>query len=167
MQTIVIGEVLKPQGVRGEIKIKPYVDDISDIKRVEKLYISGKEYKVIACRVDYSAAYLVLFGIADRDAAELLRGAKVEAMRSDFPEPDEGRYYIVDIIGCTVVSENGETLGEICDVISAHTDIFAINCADGEYLFPVADGVLKNVDIRNKRITVNGERIRQVWIKQD
>lgn len=167
MQTIVIGEVLKPQGVRGEIKIKPYIDDISDIKRIKKVYISGKEYKVIACRVDYSAAYLALFGIADRDAAELLRSAKVEALRSDIPEPDEGRYYIVDIIGCTVVTENGKILGTISDVTSAHTDIFTIDCADGEYLFPVADGVLESVNIENKRISVNDKRIRQVWIKQD
>ena len=85
--TIIIGEVLKPQGVRGEIKIKPYIDDFADIRNFKTLFIAGKEYKVLACRTDPSAAYLALSGIADRDAAELLRGKEVEALRSEAPAP--------------------------------------------------------------------------------
>ena len=167
MQTITIGEVLKPQGVRGEIKVKPYIDDITDYKRIKKVFIADKEYKVLACRVDYSAAYLALSGIADRDGAELLRGKEVKALRSDKPEIQEDRYYIVDIIGCKVETEKGIDLGEIIDVTSAHTDIFTLKSQNGEYMFPVAEGVIESVDIENKLIIVNEKRIRQVWVKQD
>lgn len=165
--TIIIGEVLKPQGVRGEIKIKPYIDDIADIKRFRTLYIKGKEYKVLACRTDASAAYLALSGIADRDAAEPLRGAEIEALRSEAPAPAEGRYYIVDVIGCKVFTAEGRELGEISDVTSAHTDIYTLREGETEYLFPAADGVIEAFDVENKRITVNEKRLRQVWIRQD
>lgn len=128
--TIIIGEVLKPQGVRGEIKIKPYIDDFADIRNFKTLFIAGKEYKVLACRTDPSAAYLALSGIADRDAAELLRGKEVEALRSEAPAPAEGRYYIVDVIGCRVYTAEGKDLGEIADVTSAHTDIYELRAGD-------------------------------------
>ena len=73
-QTIVIGQVLKPQGVRGEVKVKPLLDDAADIKHIPRVTIAGKEYKVLSARCDASFAYLGLAGVADRDAAELLRG---------------------------------------------------------------------------------------------
>ena len=73
-QNIVIAQVLKPQGVRGEVKVKPLLDDIADIKRIPRVTIAGKEYKVLSARCDASFAYLGLAGVADRDAAELLRG---------------------------------------------------------------------------------------------
>ena len=55
-ETIVIGEVLKPQGVRGEIKVKPLLDDAADMRSFKKVYIGGKEYKVLSCRTDAQAA---------------------------------------------------------------------------------------------------------------
>ena len=165
--TIIIGEVLKPQGVRGEIKIKPYIDDFADVKNFKTLFIAGKEYKVLACRTDPSAAYLALSGIADRDAAELLRGKEVEALRSEAPAPAEGRYYIVDVIGCRVYTAEGKDLGEIADVTSAHTDIYELRAGDAQYLFPAADGVIEEIDVERKKIVVNEKRLREVWIKQD
>lgn len=164
--TIIIGEVLKPQGVRGEIKIKPYIDDIADMKRFKTLFLCGKEYKVLACRVDASAAYYALNGIADRDAAELLRGASVEALREEVPAPPEGRYFIVDIIGCKVVDERGVLWGEISDVLPAHTDIFVMKNGGREYMFPAADGVIVATDIGSKTITVQSERLLQVMVEQ-
>ena len=119
---IVIGEILKPQGIRGELKIKPLLDDAALIKKFKKVYIGGAEHKVLSARVDPNAAYLALSGVADRNAAELLRGKEVEALRADAPALEEGRYYIVDVIGCAVVTNSGERLGEIVDILSAHTN---------------------------------------------
>ena len=82
---IVIGEILKPQGIRGELKIKPLLDDVALVKKFRKVYIGGAEYKVLSARYDTGAAYLALSGVADRNAAELLRGKEVEALRADAP----------------------------------------------------------------------------------
>ena len=123
---IIIGEVLKPQGIRGEVKIKPLVDDVSDLKSVKKVFIGDAEYKILSARADAQAAYLALSGVADRNAAELLRGKEVLADRADLPALEEGRYYIVDILGCTVVTEKGKRLGEIADILPAHTDIYVL-----------------------------------------
>ena len=164
--TIVIGEVLKPQGVRGEIKVKPLLDDAADMRSFKKVYIGGKEYKVLSCRTDAQAAYLALSGIADRDAAELLRGKEIEALRADAPALEEGRYYIVDIIGCAVVTEKGKRLGEIADILPAHTDIYVMREGDKEYMFPAAEGVLLDVDVEKKIVTVSEKRIGEVLVEQ-
>ena len=164
--TIVIGEVLKPQGVRGEIKVKPLLDDVSDVKNFRQVFIGGASYKVFSARFDAAAIYFVLSGIADRDAAELLRGKEVEVFRSELPSPEEGRYYIVDIIGCEVVSEKGERFGEIADVLPAHTDIYVLKDGEKESMFPAADGVVLDVDVENKRLIVDKKRLLQVLVQQ-
>ena len=159
---IVIGEVLKPQGIRGEVKIKPLIDDVSDLKSVKKVFIGDTEYKILSARADAQAAYLALSGVADRNAAEFLRGKEVLADRADLPALEEGRYYIVDILGCVVVTEKGKRLGEIADILPAHTDIYV----DKEYMFPAAEGVLLDVDVEKKIVTVSEKRIGEVLVEQ-
>ena len=165
-ETIVIGEILKPQGVRGEVKVKPLLDDAANMRHFKKVYIGGKEYKVLSCRADAQAAYLALSGVADRDAAELLRGKQIEALRADAPALEEGRYYIVDIVGCDVIADSGERLGQIADVIPAHTDIYVLHNGEKEGMFPAADGVILEVDTESKIITVDKKRFFEVFAEQ-
>lgn len=109
MARLVIGEVLKPQGIRGEIKIKTYTDENTAVKNFRRVFIGGEEYKVLSFRTGESGfAFLGLRGVPDRNAAELLRGKEVEAERDDAPPLDEGTYYIVDLIGCEVSDESGK-----------------------------------------------------------
>ena len=166
-EQIVIGEVLKPQGIRGEVKVKPLVDDPADLKKVRKVFIGGAEYKVLSARTDAQAAYFALSGVADRNAAELLRGRQVLADRADLPALEEGRYYIVDVIGCTAVTENGERLGEIADILPAHTDVYVWLDGARETMFPAAEGVILDVDIENKTIVLCARRFAQVAVEQD
>lgn len=163
---IVIGEVLKPQGIRGEVKVKPLVDDVSDLKTVKRVFIGDTEYKILSARADAQAAYLALSGVADRNAAELLRGKEVLADRADLPALEEGRYYIVDILGCAVVTENGIRLGEIADILPAHTDIYVLKEGDKEFMFPAAEGVILSVDTEKKTVTVSEKRIGEVLVEQ-
>ena len=165
-QNIVIAQVLKPQGVRGEVKVKPLLDDIADIKRIPRVTIAGKEYKVLSARCDASFAYLGLAGVADRDAAELLRGKEVEAAREDVPAPAEGRAFIVDVIGCTVCTEEGEPLGKVTNVLPARTDIFVMEREGREWMFPAADGVIVEIDVERGAVTVGKKRFAEVAVEQ-
>lgn len=165
-EKIVIGEILKPQGIRGEIKIKPLLDEPEQVRKFRKVYVEGTEFKVLSARCDASAAYLALSGIADRNAAELLRGKQIEVLRADAPALQEGRYYIVDMIGCGVYTETGERLGEIADVLPAHTDVYVLRDGKKEWMFPAAEGVVADVDVENKKITVNKVRFLQVAVEQ-
>ena len=91
---------------------------------------------------------------------------EVLAARQDLPALEEGRYYIVDIVGCTVCSEEGEELGVIADVLPAHTDVYVLRSGDKEYMFPAADGVVTEVDVEGGRITVSKKRLGEVMVEQ-
>ena len=93
MERLLIGEVLKPQGIRGELKVKTFTDTPYDVKKFGTVYIDNTAYKILSFRVGPDgAAYLGLRGIPDRNAAELFRGKKIEGDREDAPELEEGRF---------------------------------------------------------------------------
>lgn len=157
-----IATVLKPQGIRGEIKVKALTDSASDLSSFPRVFIDGNEYKILKARPQGDCAYLTLKGVADRNAAELLRGKEILAARADAPELPEDRFYIVDVIGCAVVTEEGKRLGSICEITPAKTDIYVVE-ADGKKIpFVAAAGVIVAVDVERKLLTVNEKKFSEV-----
>lgn len=157
-----VAVILKPQGIRGELKVKAMTDTSEDLAAFKKVIIDGEEYSVLSLRAQGGYAYINLKGCADRDSAEFFRGKEIEVARADMPELPEGRYYITDLIGCEVVNERGETLGTVTDVTPAKTDIFTILRGEKSIMFPAADGVITDVDAEGGKITVNGKRFKEV-----
>lgn len=163
-EKLTIATVLKPQGIRGEVKIKVFLDDGEDIKSFKRVFVGGEEYALLSVRAQGEFAYVALRGIADRNAAELLRNKDIEVYRSELPEPPEGRYYIADLIGCEVVTSSGEVIGEVISVTPAKTDIYTLQTPKGELSFAAADGVIESVDVQNKKIIVNKKRFKEVSV---
>ncbi len=162
---MIIGEVLKPQGIRGELKIKTYTDTPEDVKSFGTVYIDGKSYKILSFRADgKGAAYLGLRGIPDRNAAELFRGKKIEGEREDAPELEEGRYYIVDMIGLSCESEEGEFLGTLTDVQLLSSDIYTLEKDGKKILFPVVNGVVLMVDMANRKLIVDRKKFDEIAV---
>ena len=106
-ENLIVGTILKPQGIRGELKVKPYTDSPEDFKEFKNLYLDGEKRRVLSVRVGDGMVFLGLSGVPDRNAAELLRGKNLELDRDEAPEPEEGRYYIVDLLGLAVVTRRG------------------------------------------------------------
>ena len=164
MNTLTVGLVLKPQGIRGELKVKPYTDSAEDFRAFSRVFLEGREYKVLSVRTGGGAVYLGLKGVADRNAAELLRGQEITIPRDEAPEPEEGRYYIADLLGLSIVTETGKVLGTLKDVRQAATDIYTLYDGARDILFPVADGVVLAVDRAAGTITVNEKRFYEVAV---
>ena len=100
----------------------------------------------------------------DRNAAELLRGKKLEGARENAPELEEGRYYIVDILGLVCVSEEGETLGVVKDVASLASEVYTLEKDGKEILFPAVKGVVVKVDLEGGNLVVNKKRFDEVAV---
>lgn len=159
---LTVAVILKPQGIRGEVKVKALTDTADDLKAFEKFIIDGEEYSVLSVRARGEFAYVTLRGVADRNAAELLRGKNMEAEREEMPAPPAGRYYIADLTGCAVVNERGDFLGEVSYITPARTDVYTLVKNGKEISFAAADGVIADVDVASKKITVNGKRFKEV-----
>ncbi len=165
MERLIIAEVLKPQGIRGELKIKTFTDYPEDVKAFKTVYIDDKPYKILSFRVGTDgAAYIGLRGIPDRNAAELFRGKLLQGERDDAPALEEGQYYIVDIIGLSCETEEGEVLGKVTDVSTLSSDIYTIEKAGKKILFPAVKGVVKRVDIENGKLIVDKEIFDQISV---
>lgn len=160
--TLTIATVLKPQGIRGEIKVKALTDSAEDLRSFPRVFIDGEEYKVLAVRPAGDCAFVTLRGIADRNAAELLRGKDIVALREDAPELPEDTFYLVDVLGCEVVTEKGKRLGTIIDITPAKTDIYVVEGEGKRITFVSADGVIEDIDVDGKKVTVNKKRFDEV-----
>ena len=165
MERLIIGEVLKPQGIRGELKVKTFTDFPEDIKEFGTVYIDDKPYKILSFRVGPDgAAYIGLRGIPDRNAAELMRGKKLEGDREDAPPLEEGRYYVVDILGLNCETEEGVFLGVVKNIVNLSSDVYTLEKDGKEILFPSVNGVIVKVDIDGGKIVVNKEKFDQIAV---
>ena len=164
MQDILkIGIIVKPQGIKGEVKIQPLTDDINRFANLKKVIIDGAVYTVQRAVIGGGMVILSLSNITDRNVAETFRGKYICVQREDAVTLPKDNYFIVDIIGCKVVTDQDENVGTVTDVTSAKTDIFTLSCPDGKVLrFPFLKDLVKSVDIENKLIKVCSKRLQEV-----
>ncbi|MBE5734230.1 MAG: 16S rRNA processing protein RimM [Clostridiales bacterium] len=167
-ETLKIGLIVKPQGIRGEVKVQPLTDDINRFKNLKEVLIDGAKYRVLSSTIGGNVVFLAFSGINDRNQAEMLRGKFLCVTRENALPLEEGRYFIVDIIGCKIVTENCDCVGEVIDVFSARTDIFTVRCEDGRIMrFPFLLDTVKKVDVNAKIITVDKKRLGEVSCYED
>lgn len=166
--TLKIGLIGKPHGIKGELRVTPLTDDPARFKRLKKVIIKDKIYGVNGARVAADAVYLSLSGVTDRNAAELLRGEFLLVERSDALPLEEYSYFIADIIGCKIVTETGGYIGDVKEVTSAKTDYFTAVGADGRTLrFPFLKDMLVKVDVAAKTITVKEKRFSEICVYEN
>lgn len=160
-QFLRVGVITSPHGVRGEAKVFPTTDDP---KRFEKLgeVIIRKNDTEIKTKVDgvRYANHLIIVKFACFDAPEEVRGflqADVMIDRKDAVPLEEGEYYIADLIGMKVISDEGKELGMLKDVLqTGANDVYIVNGENGkELLFPVIPDCIKKVDLENNIVTVH------------
>ncbi len=157
-----IGVIVKPQGIKGDVKVQPLTDDINRFKNLKEVLIDGQKYHVSNVSIGGGMVFMELSGITDRNTAELFRGKFLCVKREDAIPLEEGRYFIADIIGCKVMTEKN-TVGEIIDVTSSRTDVITVRCEDGKIMrFPFLKDLVINVDIVNKIFAVKGKRLSEV-----
>jgi 16S rRNA processing protein RimM len=156
-----IGYVLKPQGIKGEIKVDPVSSDPRRYKQLDKIYIDFEENKQIyiveRTRIADRFVFLKLRGIESRDDAENLRGREILIREEDLIQPAENEFFIHDLIGCQVVTSEGQIIGILRNVMQlGSNDVYAVENNSGEeILIPAIKDVVKRVDVANKRITIH------------
>ena len=147
------GEIVNTHGVRGEVKIMPWTDTPEFLRAVKTLYIDGKPVRVLASRVHKGALLASLEGVEDFNAAMRLKGRRVYMDRDDAPlEP--GRFFIQDIIGARVVTESGEEIGTLREVIDAPAGMVYVVRGETEHLIPAVDEFVLRTDADAGLITV-------------
>ncbi|MBE7081451.1 MAG: 16S rRNA processing protein RimM [Clostridiales bacterium] len=161
--TLKIGLVLKPQGIKGQLKVQPLTDDINRYKNLKEIIIDQKVHKVTGTIISGQTVFIDLFGVNDRDTAETFRGKFLHVKREDAIALEEGRYFVVDLIGCDVITKEQGVIGKIIDIFSSRTDVITVKCSDGRILrFPFLKDLVEKVDIEKKQFIVLDKRLSEV-----
>lgn len=144
-----IGKIVNTFGIKGEIKIYPYVDYIMDLKY---FYVDDNKMEIEKCRTQKNLVIVKIKGIDDINVVEKLKGKFVSVYEEDLPSLPEGTYYIKDLIGLDVITDDGRELGKLDDVIqTGANDVYNVN----GILLPVIDEVVKKIDLENHKIVVH------------
>ena len=163
-----VGLIVKPQGIKGEVKIQPLTDDINRFKNLKEVIIDDKNYRVLKAVIGGGTVFLTISGISDRNTAEAFRGKFLYVTRENAVPLEEGRYFIADIIGCELVNDKGEKLGQITDVTPNRVDVITVKKTDGKIMrFPFLNDLVVDVDIINQKMTVLAKRLAEVSVDED
>lgn len=167
MEKVVIGKILKPQGIRGEIKVLPSIDDAYlDIKAV---YLEGRDgaLTVEKCSLRGGFAFLHLEGVSDRNAAEALRGKRLSIDRVNL-NLEEGEYLVSDLLKCYIYDDKGDKLGRLTAVDNyGAADVYTAEDGKKVFRFPMIPALNRVVDFENRRITVDGKTLAEVTVYED
>jgi 16S rRNA processing protein RimM len=155
-----VGVITTPHGVRGEVKVYPTTDDVKRFSDLEEVIVQvGKEQRVMhVTSVKYikQMVILALKEISDRNEAELLRQAPILVTRENAVHLEEGEYFIADLIGLTIVDDNGNQLGILTDVIqTGANDVYVCKMENRELLLPAIKECILDTDLESKTMTVH------------
>jgi len=152
-ETVLIGKVGSPVGIKGEVRITLYAQDSTNLKEGKVLLLerAGKTIDAAIRRLRYQKDRPVvkLDGIDDRNAAEEIRGMDVSIYASDLEELPEGEHYVRDLIGCKVIDvTNDKEVGILRDVIqNTAQSILDVETAEGRsVLIPAVEAFLRGID---------------------
>lgn len=148
---ILIGKVIGPFGIRGEVKILVLTDFPERFERGREIVLNldneRRKAKIESSRPHAGVMLVKLEGVDTRDDAEQLRNAEIVIDRSEVAKLEEGRFYVFDIIGLKVVTEDGRELGTINEVLQGGAN--DVYCTDTGLCIPALKDVVVKVDIEN------------------
>lgn len=153
---IPIGEITATFGRKGEVKVKPDTDFPERFEELEEVFVSGGNIAGRLIEVEDSwyqkgSVILKFPGVDNISAAEEYRGAKIYIRESDLMPTEEDEYYIHDIIGLEVVTDKGENLGKVKEVLrSAANDVYVTDRA----MIPAVKEFIESIDLAEGKIIV-------------
>ena len=150
LQFIEAGEIVTTHGVKGEMKVLPWVDSPDILCEFDRVRISGTEYKVESCRIQKTCNLLKLAGIDTMEEAQAMRGKTVELFREDI---DDEVIFAAELIGVEVFCE-GKKLGEIVDVLDYPGNSVYVVKGKYEYMIPAVKQFILSTDLEKNEMQV-------------
>ena len=166
---LLIGQVLRPQGIKGQVKVRPDTDDPGRFEELEFVYLKkGDGYEQLPVNevsVREDGVYLRLNGAQTRDEAEKQRNWMLYVDRAHAVELGENETFICDLIGCKAVDTQGNELGKVTDVLQpGGNDVYVIKTPKGEMLLPALRHVIPTVDVEKGVIIIDEKRLPEVAV---
>jgi len=150
LQFVEAGEIVNTHGIKGEIKVLPWVDSPEDLVDFERCRIARKDYEIELCRVQKTCALMKLVGIDTVEDAQKLRGKTVLLYREDI---DDEVIFAAELINMDVFC-NGEQIGVITEVLDYPGNSVYVVKGEKSYMIPAVKEFILNTDMDGNRMDV-------------
>ena len=156
-----IGQIVNHFGIKGMVKVNPFTDDISQFEKLKSILLvkDGKlsEVEIEETKYSKNQVLLKLKGIDTVEEAEKYRGCYLKIARSNSKKLPKDTYFIADLLGLTVYTDENILLGKVEDIYnSGANDIYVIKSEDGkQILLPGIGEVIKQIDLEQEKIIVH------------
>ena len=150
LQYIEAGEIVTTHGVKGEVKVLPWMDGPEILCEFDRCRISGREYQIESCRVQKSCDLVKLAGVDTMEAAQAMRGKVIELYREDI---DDEVIFAAELIGVEVYAD-GELLGKITDVLDYPGNSVYVVTGEHEYMIPAVKQFILSTDLETNTMQV-------------
>ena len=156
---VVIGKFRKPHGIRGEIRMTVLTDFPELIEIGQTVYVGGNHqaFKIKGTRWHGGDLLVSLEELGDRTAVEIFRNILVYMRSEDMPPTEEGEYYLHQLVGMSVVSDEGEKLGVLKEVLlTGANDVYLVESPEGEeILLPATEEVVLDINLEDGTMMVH------------
>ena len=156
-----VGAITQTHGIKGEVKVFPMTDDVSRFKNMKGLILdTGKEQLILevsSARPQKNLVILKFKGYDSINDVEAFKGCGLYVTRDNRVKCKQDEYFIADLIGMSVVGDDGSGYGSVCDVISTGAnDVYVVKTPENkEILFPAIKECILQVDMEKKEILVH------------
>jgi 16S rRNA processing protein RimM len=157
---ILIGKITGTHGIKGQVRVIPYSGDSSSILSLRSFFVRmhDGEYSPISFNsaVEHKKKVLVaVAGIHDVTTALALVGCEVFVPRDQLPQLPDGEYYWQDLLGLSVVDEQGKCFGTLTNILATGAnDVYVVKDGEREYLIPAISDVVLAIDLNMRTVTV-------------
>ena len=154
-----IGQIVNTQGLKGEVRVYPYTDDINRFDELEYFYIDknlNNKYEVERVRYKGNTVIMKIKGIDSIELAEKLKTKNMYIGREQGRELDEGEFFVSDLIGLDVFTVDGEKVGVLKDVLQhAINDVYVVSSGEKEYLIPSIEKFVPTIDLDQNKMIID------------
>lgn len=156
-----IGQIVNTFGIKGFVKVRPFTDDMQRFEELESvLVVKNKELlemQIEEVKYQQTVVLLKFKGIEDINMAEKFKGCYLKIKRENARKLPKDTYFIADLIGLSVYTDEGQYLGKVDDIYNNKSnDVYVIKDELGkQILLPGIKEVIKQIDIEDEKITVH------------
>ena len=150
LEFVKAGEIVTTHGVKGEVKVLPWLDSPEDLCDFERCRISGKEYTIESCRIQKTCNLVKLSGVDTMEEAQMMRGKVIELYREDISD----EVIFADELKGVEVYTNGEKIGIIKDVLDYPGNSVYVVKGEYEYMIPAVKQFILSTDLEANRMEV-------------
>ncbi len=144
------GEIVTTHGIKGEVKVLPFLDSPEDLCDFDRCRIGGKDYEIDACRVQKTCNLVKLQGVDTVEDAQALRGKIIELYREDI---DDEVIFAAELIGVEVYCQ-GNSIGKITQVLDYPGNSVYVVQGEHEYMIPAVKQFILDTDVDGNRMEV-------------